>query len=171
MYAYESWTIKMAEYQRIDAFKLWCWRRLLRVPWTASWSNQSILREINGFFIGRTDAEPEAAILWPHDVKSWLIGKDPDAGKDWRQEEKGTTEDEIVGWHHWLDGQEFEQALGDSEGPGKPGMLQFLVLQRVAEQQLITKGKAKNWTIIPEKSIKSNKENRSITQHLTLVHN
>ena len=62
-------------------------------------------------FIGRTDAEAETPILWPPDVKSWLIGKDPDAGKDWGQEEKGMTEDEMVGWHHWLDGHEFEQVL------------------------------------------------------------
>ena len=58
------------------------------------------------------DAEAETPILWPHDAKNWLIGKDPDAGKEWRQEEKGTTEDEMVGWHHQLDGYEFEQALG-----------------------------------------------------------
>ena len=69
-------------------------------------------------FIGRTDAKTEAPVLWPPDVKSWLIGKDPDAGKDWRQEEKGMTEDEMVGWHHWLNGHEFEQALGDGEGEG-----------------------------------------------------
>ena len=67
-------------------------------------------------FIGRTDAEAEAPILWPPDVKSWLTGKDPNAGKDRRQEEKGKTEDEMVGWHHWLNGHEFEQALGDGEG-------------------------------------------------------
>ena len=67
------------------------------------------------FFI-RTDAE--APILWPPDVKSWLTGKDPDAGKDWRQEEKGMTEDEMVGWHHWLDGPEFEQTPGSGEGQG-----------------------------------------------------
>ena len=59
-------------------------------------------------FIGRTDAEAETPILWPPDAKNWLIVKDPDAGKDWRQEEKGTTEDEMAGWHHWLDGHEFE---------------------------------------------------------------
>ena len=59
-------------------------------------------------FIGRTDAEPEAPILWPPNSKNWFIGKDPDAGKDWRQEEKGKTEDEMVGWNHWLDGHEFE---------------------------------------------------------------
>ena len=65
-------------------------------------------------FIGRTDAEAEALMLWPLDAKNWLIGKDPDAGKDWRQEEKGATEDEMVEWHHWLNGHEFEQTLGDT---------------------------------------------------------
>ena len=67
-------------------------------------------------FIGRTEAE--APIFWPPDLKNWLIGKDPDVGKDWRQEEKGTTEGKMVGWHHWLNGHEFEQTLGDSEGLG-----------------------------------------------------
>ena len=67
-------------------------------------------------FIGRTDAEAETLILGPPDAKNWLFGKDPDAGKDWRQEEKGTTEDEMVGWHHQLDGHEFEQALGVGDG-------------------------------------------------------
>ena len=69
-------------------------------------------------FIGRTDAEAETPILWPSDEKNWLTGKYPDAGKDWRREEKGTTEDEMVGWHHWLNGHEFEQALGDGDGQG-----------------------------------------------------
>ena len=69
-------------------------------------------------FIGRTDAKVEAPILWPPDAKSWLIRKHPDVGKDWSQEEKGTTEDEMVGWHHWLNAHEFEQAPGDSEGQG-----------------------------------------------------
>ena len=69
-------------------------------------------------FIGRTDAEAEAPILWPPDAKSWLIGKHPDAGKDWRQKEKGTTEDEMIRWHHQLRGHEFEQILRDSEGQG-----------------------------------------------------
>ena len=67
-------------------------------------------------FIGRTDAEAEAPILCSPTVKSWFIGQDHDAGKDWRQEEKGTTEDKMVGWHHWLNGHEFEQSLGDGEG-------------------------------------------------------
>ena len=69
-------------------------------------------------FIGRTDTEAETPILWPPDVKSWLIWRDPDAGKDWRQEEKGTTEDKTVGWHHWLEGHEFEQAPGVGDGQG-----------------------------------------------------
>ena len=69
-------------------------------------------------FIGRTDVEAETPILWPPDVKNWPIGKDPDAVKDWRQEEKGTTEDEMVGWHQWLDGHQFEQALGVGDGQG-----------------------------------------------------
>ena len=69
-------------------------------------------------FIGGTDAEAEAPILWPPDVKSWLSGKDPNARKDWRQKEKGATEDEIAGWHHWHNRHEFEQSLGDSEGQG-----------------------------------------------------
>ena len=119
MYGCESWTIKKAEHQRTDAFELCCWRRLLRVPWTARRSNQLIPKEIipKGIFIGRIDAEVEAPILWPPDV-NWIIGKDPDAGKGWRQEEKGTTEDEVVGWHHWLNKHEFEQALGVGDGQG-----------------------------------------------------
>ena len=69
-------------------------------------------------FIGRTDAEAVAPILWPPDVKNWLIWKDPDAGKGWEQEEKGMTEDEMIGWHHWLNGYGFEKALEDGEGQG-----------------------------------------------------
>ena len=120
MYGCESWIIKKAECQRTDAFKLWCWRRLLRVPWTARRSNQSILGDQVWMFIGRTDVEAETPILWPPDVKSWLIWKDPDAGKDWGQEEKGMTEDEMVGWRHWLNGYKFELAPGDDEGQGSP---------------------------------------------------
>ena len=78
MYGCESWTVRKAEHQKIDAFELWCWRRLLRVPGTARRSNQFILKEI----IRRTDAEAETPILWPPHVKSWLIGKDPDAWRD-----------------------------------------------------------------------------------------
>ena len=110
----KNWTVKKTECRRIDAFELWCWRRLLRVPWTTRRSNQSVLKEI----IGRTDAEAETPILWPLDAKNWLIGNDLDSGKDWRQEEKGTIEDEMIGWHHWLNGHEFEQALGVGDGQG-----------------------------------------------------
>ena len=97
MYGCESWTIKKAECQRIDAFELWCWKRLLRVPWAARRSNQSILKEINPEY----SLEGLMLKLQYFVHLSQLIGKDPDAGKDWGQEEKGATEDETVGWHHW----------------------------------------------------------------------
>ena len=102
MYGCESWTVKKAECRRIDAFELWCWRRLLRVPRTARRSNQSILKEISpecsleGLMLKLKLFE----ILWPPDGKNQLIGKDPDAGRNWGQEEKGMTEDEMAGWHH-----------------------------------------------------------------------
>ena len=112
----ESWTIKKAECWRIGAFELWCWEKTLENPLDSKEiipvnpkGNQSWI------FIGRTDAEAEAPILWPLDAKTWLIGKDPDAGKDWSGEEKGMTEDEKVGWHYWLNGHDFEQVLGDGE--------------------------------------------------------
>ena len=101
MYRCESWTIKKAKHQRVDAFGLWCSRRLLRVPCTARRSNQWILKEINHeYSLEGLMLIAEAPILWPPDAKNWLILKDPDAGKDWRQKEKGTTEDEMVGWHY-----------------------------------------------------------------------
>ena len=107
MYGRESWTIKKAQHRRIDAFELWCWRRLLRVPWTVRISNQSILKEISpkysleglmlklklqyfGHLMRRTDSFEKTLML------------------DWRQEETGTAEDEMVWWHHWLNGHEFE---------------------------------------------------------------
>ena len=107
MYGCESWTIMKAECQRIDAFELWCWRRLLRVSRTARRSNQSIVKEISPIHWKDWYWSWSSNTLAP-DAKSQLIGKDPDATKDWRQEEKGTTEDEMVGWCHWLDGHEFE---------------------------------------------------------------
>ena len=116
MYGWESWTVKKAERQRIDAFELWCWRWLLRVPWTARRSNQVHPKGNQSWvFIGGTDVEAETPILWPPDVESWLIWKDPDAGKDWGQGEKGMTEDEMIGWHHRLDEHELQPTLGDSE--------------------------------------------------------
>ena len=106
VYGCESWTVKNTECRRTDAFELWCWRRLLRVPWTWIFLIQPVhpKGDQSWVFIGRTDAEAETPILWPPHAKSWLVGKDPDAGKDRGQEEKGTTEDEMAGWHHRLDG-------------------------------------------------------------------
>ena len=105
MYGCESWTIKKAEHWRIAAFELWCWRRLLRVPWRARRSNQSILKEISPeYSLEGLMLKLKLPILWPPDAKNWLIGKDPDSGKDWRWEEKDETEDEMVGLHHQLPG-------------------------------------------------------------------
>ena len=95
-----------------------CWRRLLKIPWTARRSSQLVLKECNLKFFGSSDAEAEAPILWPPNANNWLIGKDPDASKDWGQEEKRVTEDEMVGCYHWFNGHEFEQTQGDSEGQG-----------------------------------------------------
>ena len=108
MYGCESWTIKKAEHQKIDAFELWCWRRLLSPLDCKKIQPVNPKRNQSWKFIGRTNAEAETPILWPPDVKNWLIGKNSDAGKDWRWEEKGMTEDEVVGRHHWLNGHKFE---------------------------------------------------------------
>ena len=118
MYGCESWTVKKAEHWRTDAFELWCWRRL-----------QSPLdcKEIHPVhsegdqpwdFFGRNDAKAETPVLWPPHVNSWLVGKASDAGKDWGQEAKGTTEDEMAGWHHGLDEREPRWTLGDDDGQG-----------------------------------------------------
>ena len=118
MYGSKSWTIKKVECWRTDAFELWCWRRL------ESSLNFKVIQPVNPkgnqswIFIGRTDVEAETPILWPPDAKNWLIGKNPDAGKDWRREENGTTEDKMVTWHHQLNGHEFEQAPGFGDGQG-----------------------------------------------------
>ena len=117
MYGCESWTVRKAEHRRIDGFELWCWtlERPLdskEIQPVHSKGHQSWV------FFGRTDAEAETPILWPPHVKSWLIGKDSDAGRDWGQEEKGTIKDEMAGWHHRLNGHEFEwtQGVGDGQG-------------------------------------------------------
>ena len=98
MYRCESWTIKKAKHWRIDSFELWCWRRLFRVPWTARRCNQSILKEISPECSLEGLIEAETPVLWPPDAKNWLLGKDPDAGKDWRQRRRGQQR------MRWLDG-------------------------------------------------------------------
>ena len=119
MYGCESWTIKKPECWRIDAFWTVVLEKTLESPLDCEEvqpvnpkGNQSWM------FTGRTDAEAEAPVLWPPDSKKLLVGKDPDAGKDWRQE-KGMTEDEMVGWQQWLSGHKFEQVRGDGEGLGR----------------------------------------------------
>ena len=108
MYGCESWTIKKAESWRIDAFELWCWRRLFESPLDCKEIQPVYSKgDRSWVFIGGTDVEAETPILWPPDATSWFIWKDPDAGKDWGQEEKGMTEDEMAGWHHQLHGHEF----------------------------------------------------------------
>ena len=141
MYGSESWTIKKAECWRIDGF----WTVVL----------EEILESLLGYkeikpvhpkgyqswiFSGRTDAKAETPMLWPSDVKNRLIVKDPDAGKDRRQEEKGMTEDETVGWHHWLNGHEFEQAPGVSDGQGS------LVCCRLWGHEELNMTERLNWT-------------------------
>ena len=131
MYTCESWTIKKTERQRIHAFELWCWRRLLRVPWTARRWNQPILKKIS------------LNIHWKYwcwsssTLATWfqhhLIGKESYAGQDWGQEEKGTTEDEMFGWHHWLNEHEFEQAPGDGEGQGSLAFISLAVASLFCE--------------------------------------
>ena len=98
MYGCESWTIKKAEHRRIDAFELWCWRRLLRVPWTARRSNQSILKELSPIFIGRSDVEAETPILWPPDVKTDSLEKTLMLGKIEGRRRRGRQK------MRWLDG-------------------------------------------------------------------
>ena len=114
-YVCETWTVKKAESQIIDAFELWCWRRLLKDSRTARRANQSVLNQ-PWILVGRTDAEAEDPVFWSSDANSWLIGKVPDAGKDWGQKEKRASEDEMAGWHYHCNGLELGQTLGDAEG-------------------------------------------------------
>ena len=135
MYGCESWTVKKAKCRRIDSFELWCWRRLLRVPWTERRSNQSILKKISPeFSLQRLMLKAETQILWPPDEKNRLIWKNPDAGKDWRQEEKGMTEDDR-GWDGWMASLTQWRWVWVNSGSwwwtGKPGVLQSMGLERV----------------------------------------
>ena len=117
MYGCESWTVKKAEHWVIDVFELWCWRRLLRVPWTARRSNQSIRKispgcSLEGLML-KLKLQYFGHLMWRTNS-----GKDPDSGKDRRHEEKEMTENEMVGWHPQLDGYEFKQAPGFGDGQG-----------------------------------------------------
>ena len=131
IYGCESWTINKAELWRIDAFELWCWRRLLRVPWTARGSNKSILKEISleyslAGLMFKLKLQYFGHLMWRTDYL-----KDPDAGKDWKWEEKGMTEDEMVGWHDRLDGRWVWVNSGSWWWTGRPGVLQSMGSQRV----------------------------------------
>ena len=108
MYGCESWTVKKAEHRRIDAFEVWCWRRLLRVPWTARRSNQSILKEINPGISLEGMMLKLKLQYFGHLMRRVESLEKTDAGRGWGQEEKGTTEDEMAGWHHRPDGYELE---------------------------------------------------------------
>ena len=119
MYGCESWPIKKAEHWRIDAFELLVLEKTLESPLDCKEIQPVHPKGYQSWvFIGVSDVDAETPILWPHNAKSWLIGKDPDAGKDWGQEEKGMTEDEMVGWYHWLNGHEFGWAPGVGVGQG-----------------------------------------------------
>ena len=150
MYGCESWTIKKAECWRIDGFELWCWRRLLRAPWTARWSNQSILKEISTeYSLERLLLRLKLPIFWPPDVKIWHIWKDPDAGKDWGKEEKGMTEEEMFGWHSQHNWHEFEWIPGVDNGQGGLTCCSSLVRKELDTTEWL------NWTdIVQENSIR-----------------
>ena len=144
MYGCESCTIKKAERRRTDAFQLWCWRRLESPLDCKEIQPVHPKGDQSWIFIGRTDAEAEAPIFWPPGAKSWLIRKDPDAGKGWGQEKKGTTEDEMAGWHHRLDGHDFEQALGVGDGQGSLACC----MQSVGCKESDCKWTELNWIVI-----------------------
>ena len=119
MYGCKSWTVKKAEHWRIDVFELWCWRRFLRVPWTAWRSKQFILKEINpGISLKGMMLKLKLQYFGHLMRKVDLLEKNSDTGRDWGQEEKGPTENGVSGWHHWLDGRESEGTLGVRDGQG-----------------------------------------------------
>jgi len=132
------WILEL-DHKESWALKNWCFWTVMLEKTLVSPLDSKEIKPVNPkgnqswIFIGRTDAEAEAPILWPPDTKNWLIGKDPDTGKDWRWEEKGTTEDEMVGWHHRFDGQEFEQVAGVGDGQGSLACCSPLGSQRVGQ--------------------------------------
>ena len=147
-YGFSSCHVWMWEldYKESWALKNWCFwtvvlKKTLESPLDCKETQPvHLYRNQSWIFIGRTDTEAETPIFWPPDAKNWLIGKDPDAGKDWRQEEKGTTEDEMGGWHHQLDGHEFEQALEVGDGQGG------LACCRLWGHELLDTTEQLNWT-------------------------
>ena len=145
MYGCESWTIKRAEHWRIGAFELML-EKTLESPLDCK-EIQPVNPKGNRswIFIGRTDAEAETPILWPPAAKNWLIWKDPDAGKDWKWVEKGTTQDEMVGWHHQHNGHESEWTPGVGWWTGRPGKLQFMGSRESDTTEWL------NWTELKEK--------------------
>ena len=128
-YGFPSSHIWMWElyHKEVQVSKNWCFWTVVLEKTLKSPLDYKEIKPVNPkgnwswILIGRTDAEAEAPVFWPPDAKSWLIREDPDAGQDWRQEEKGMIEDRMVGWHHWLNGHKFEQALEDGEGQGRTG--------------------------------------------------
>ena len=123
-YGFSSSHVQMWEMDHKEVLKNWSFWTVVLEKILKSPLDSKEIKPVNPkgnqhwTFIGRTNAEANAPILWPPNAKSWLTRKDPDAWKDWGQEEKGTTKDEMVGWHHWLNGHEFEQSLGYNEGQG-----------------------------------------------------
>ena len=145
MYRCENWTIKKGEHQRIDAFELWDWRRLLRVLWTAKRSNQSILKEINSEYsleglILKLNSNTLATCC--KELTHW---KRPWCWEDWRQE-KGMSEDEMVGWHHQLNGHEFEQTPGVGDGQGNLACFSPWVCKVLDMTEWLSDWTELNWT-------------------------
>ena len=154
MYGCESWTTEKVEHRRIDAFELWCWIILERPLDSREIKPVNPKGNQSWIFIGKIDTEAEAPILWPPDAKSWLTGKDPDAGKDWRQEEKGGNR----GWHGWMASSAQWTWVWANSGrqrrTGKPGVLQSMGSQRigqnlVTEQQHRESSQTRDWTCVP----------------------
>ena len=145
-YRCESWTMKKAKCWRTDAFELWCWRRLLRVLWNARRSSQSILEEINTEYSLEGWCWSWSLILWPRDSKNWLSGKDSDSGKHWSQEERGTTEDEMVGWHHQFNGMSLTKLW--EIGTGKDREACWAAVCEVSKSQT----QVNNWTTKEQKN-------------------
>ena len=151
MYSCKSWTIKKAECWGIDAFQLWCRRRPLTVPWRARRSNQSLLREINPEYSLeglKLKLEAETPVFGSSDAYSWLIGKIPDAGKDWGQKEKGASEDEMAWWHYGCNAGELGANFGRWRGTERPGMLQSMGSQRAGHDWMTKQQQPRSFLLL-----------------------